>query len=849
MATDFTQDSVLHFLQFMGGRVKNSELLAHFKTFLRDHENQTRNRQLFKTFVNSVAVVKSEEGVSYVVLRKKCLGQVAGDIAAAYHSPKPPAKQQPAPQARRRERVQSPRDPVNRNQQRGQKGLIETHFHELHVSPGDTNQLTDEVLASAGIVNNVETTINYEKPFQCSSPHVPDHAPPPIYNRDAPFLPSYNASISKWSEDGSGQSFETEGELNHKGIYISGSKLGQQSKEPKRKRSYPPHTEVKPPAPHQTQVQQNAVQTQRKSSEADHRREATTWPLLATLEHASSSPCLSDGYSPSAAPHAPLTPDPQVTRSNGNLDGSYHLHHRIPQQPRPKQDGLPAAPLHATPASQLAQSNDSLPIPQKDGVPAPVPDIQYPEEATAAVTQSRAQTLPSPCSLPLDSAYQYHTPAESTGGSGYPEHQHHQGGSDFSFSHSSLSLAQSLDSRDEWPQRSPREEWASNETLSYQGLNYPGEQQRVKVNEMLCRAQEAKLLSQMHRAERRAPWPHHHSTGYLDDEANRASSWHHSTGHLHDDNGSKSIESFSLPGSDPEHHLRPPVRRISSRFRSRMCRSLGADMDQLFPEDSVSARHNRLHLLSSNLSISHSFSTPTSRSPSYRDLRREMHSGASSNKSLNGASNSGGHDSSYFHRHDLVPLEAKEHDWLVKGATGTWTDIYTLFRDEPSLLTKRDFITGYTILHWIAKHGDHRVLNTLWYGVNKAGLKLDVDVKTTCGYTPLHLAAIHGNNKMIRLLVYKFRANVALRDTSGKKAWQYLGRNGPKDLLQMLGASHCRTSTGVSSTPQSSEERPTRPTATSATVKKSTSITGFLKHKTLVKFPGWEGSQSPDFFV
>uniref|UniRef100_A0A8C7DGK8 SOWAHA-C winged helix-turn-helix domain-containing protein n=1 Tax=Oncorhynchus kisutch TaxID=8019 RepID=A0A8C7DGK8_ONCKI len=366
MATDFTQDSVLHFLQFKGGRVKNSDLLAHFKTFLRDHENQTYNRQLFKTFVNSVAVVKPEEGVSYVVLRKKCLGQVAGDI-------------------------------------------------------------------------------------------------------------------------------------------------------------------------------------------------------------------------------------------------------------------------------------------------------------------SRAQTLPFPRSLLLDSAYQDHT-AGCTDGFGYPEH-HHQASSDFSSSHSSLSLAQSLDSRDEWPQRSPREEWASNETLSYQDLNYPGEQQR----------------------------------------------------------------------------------------------------------------------------------------------------------SLNGASNSGGHDSSYFHCHDLVPLEAKEHDWLVKGATGTWTDIYTLFRDEPSLLTKRDFITGYTILHWIAKHGDHRVLNTLWYGVNKAGLKLDVDVKTTCGYTPLHLAAIHGNNKMIRLLVYKFRSNVSLRDTSGKKAWQYVGRTGPKDLLQMLGAPHCWTSTGGSSTP--SGERPRRPAATSATVKKSMSITGFLKHK------------------
>uniref|UniRef100_A0A8C7DFG7 SOWAHA-C winged helix-turn-helix domain-containing protein n=1 Tax=Oncorhynchus kisutch TaxID=8019 RepID=A0A8C7DFG7_ONCKI len=288
-----------------------------------------------------------------------------------------------------------------------------------------------------------------------------------------------------------------------------------------------------------------------------------------------------------------------------------------------------------------------------------------------------------------------------------------------------------------------------------------------------------------------------------------------------------------------------PAPQARERDRSRMCRSLGAGLDQQFPEDGVSARHNRLHLLSSNLSISHSFSHPTSRTPSYRDLRGEMRSGASSNKSLNS-----GHDSSYFHRHNLVPLEPKEHDWLVKGAAGLWADIYTLFRDEPSLLTKRDFITGYTILHWIAKHGDHRVLNTLWYGVNKAGFKLDVDVKTTCGYTPLHLATIHGNDKMIRLLVHKFSANVALRDTSGKKAWQHLSRTGPIDLLEMLGAPQCLTSTEGSSSSQSTGERPTRPVTSSgsAAVKRSTSIAVFL-NKTLMKFPGRERSQSSDSLV
>lgn len=61
-----------------------------------------------------------------------------------------------------------------------------------------------------------------------------------------------------------------------------------------------------------------------------------------------------------------------------------------------------------------------------------------------------------------------------------------------------------------------------------------------------------------------------------------------------------------------------------------------------------------------------------------------------------------------------VPLEAREHAWLVKGAAGAWPDIYSLFREDSSLLNRRDFISGFTVLHWIAKHGDHRVLNTLW---------------------------------------------------------------------------------------------------------------------------------------
>uniref|UniRef100_A0A8C9YLI3 Uncharacterized LOC116034860 n=1 Tax=Sander lucioperca TaxID=283035 RepID=A0A8C9YLI3_SANLU len=143
----------------------------------------------------------------------------------------------------------------------------------------------------------------------------------------------------------------------------------------------------------------------------------------------------------------------------------------------------------------------------------------------------------------------------------------------------------------------------------------------------------------------------------------------------------------------------------------------------------------------------------------------------------------------------MVPLEPREHAWLVKGAAGAWPDIYTLFREDSSLLNRQDFISGFTVLHWIAKHGDHRVLNTLCvarphtlYGVEKAGLTFNMNAKSTCGHTPLHIAAIHGNKNIMRLLVNKFNADVKLRDAAGKKAWQYLSSTTQSDVFQLLGA-------------------------------------------------------------
>ncbi|XP_029371867.1 uncharacterized protein sowahb isoform X2 [Echeneis naucrates] len=85
MATIFTQDAVLHFLQNHGGSVKNSDLLLHFRIFIRNHADQDRNRELFKKYVNSVATVKQQEGVSYVVLRKKFRGHIQDDVGEVFN--------------------------------------------------------------------------------------------------------------------------------------------------------------------------------------------------------------------------------------------------------------------------------------------------------------------------------------------------------------------------------------------------------------------------------------------------------------------------------------------------------------------------------------------------------------------------------------------------------------------------------------------------------------------------------------------------------------------------------------------------------------------------------------------
>ena len=82
----------------------------------------------------------------------------------------------------------------------------------------------------------------------------------------------------------------------------------------------------------------------------------------------------------------------------------------------------------------------------------------------------------------------------------------------------------------------------------------------------------------------------------------------------------------------------------------------------------------------------------------------------------------------------------------IKRLWSSQADYHTMvkmLRDDAKLAKHRDFITGYTALHWAAKHGSMDLVKLLAgnYGV-------PVNVKSHGGYTPLHMACQHGHQEV-----------------------------------------------------------------------------------------------------
>ncbi|KAL7825984.1 hypothetical protein SRHO_G00337220 [Serrasalmus rhombeus] len=124
------------------------------------------------------------------------------------------------------------------------------------------------------------------------------------------------------------------------------------------------------------------------------------------------------------------------------------------------------------------------------------------------------------------------------------------------------------------------------------------------------------------------------------------------------------------------------------------------------------------------------------------------------------------------YENSTVALEPLEHEWMMCASDGEWESLRRLLAAEPGLVCKKDFVTGFTCLHWAAKLGKAELLVLLVSFATQHDVLVDVNVRSGAGYTPLHLAAMHNHMEVVKLLIGAYDADVEVRDYSGKKASQ-----------------------------------------------------------------------------
>lgn len=135
-----------------------------------------------------------------------------------------------------------------------------------------------------------------------------------------------------------------------------------------------------------------------------------------------------------------------------------------------------------------------------------------------------------------------------------------------------------------------------------------------------------------------------------------------------------------------------------------------------------------------------------------------------------------------------VTLDPLEHEWMLCASDGEWSTLQRLLSAEPSLILRKDFITGFTCLHWAAKQGKPELLALIINFAKQNNLSLSVDVRSNAGYTPLHVAAMQNHLEVLKLLVGAYNADVEIRDYSGRKACQYLAEGVSVDIQEIMGA-------------------------------------------------------------
>eukprot|EP00123_Amoebidium_parasiticum_P016435 comp23428_c1_seq1/m.38992 comp23428_c1_seq1/g.38992 ORF comp23428_c1_seq1/g.38992 comp23428_c1_seq1/m.38992 type:complete len:373 (-) comp23428_c1_seq1:85-1203(-) len=120
--------------------------------------------------------------------------------------------------------------------------------------------------------------------------------------------------------------------------------------------------------------------------------------------------------------------------------------------------------------------------------------------------------------------------------------------------------------------------------------------------------------------------------------------------------------------------------------------------------------------------------------------------------------------------HTLLPSE-------VEAAKSDTRTLYALLVEDPQLALRRDFLWGYTLLHWAAKANNLRSVRLLL----EAGA--DPRAQSHGGLTPLHTAAMGDKTDQIVQILMEKGADVDMKTNSGLKA-RDVARGEKRFLLQ-----------------------------------------------------------------
>ncbi len=72
---------------------------------------------------------------------------------------------------------------------------------------------------------------------------------------------------------------------------------------------------------------------------------------------------------------------------------------------------------------------------------------------------------------------------------------------------------------------------------------------------------------------------------------------------------------------------------------------------------------------------------------------------------------------------DYWDIDPYEKDWMLANAEANMEAIHRLFMTEHSLVNRKDFLHGYTAMHWAAKHGRCDIITALAINGGMVNLK------------------------------------------------------------------------------------------------------------------------------